>query len=75
MEINELLAIVIPSVTFIIGLITLGIKGINSWERVQITKNREHIEAVVDLRFKDNQDEIEERYMKMTSLIKSGTFK
>lgn len=75
MEVNELLAIVIPLVTLIISLFVLILKGISAWERIQQKRDREHIEAVVDLRFENKLDEMKKNYAEMVQLIRNGTFK
>lgn len=75
MEINELLAIVIPLVTLTLSLLIFALKGIHTWERLQEKKDREHIEAVVDLRFENKLDEMKKNYAEMVQLLRDGTFK
>lgn len=75
MEINDLLAVVIPLVTLTLSLLVFALKGISAWERLQEKKDREHIESVVDLRFESKLDEMKRNYAEMVQLLRDGTFK
>lgn len=66
------MSVLIPILLTLYGL---GVKAIRAWTEAEKTRNREHIEAIVDLRFETKLDEMKKNYSEMIQLLKTGTFK
>lgn len=82
MELKELIVVLLGVLSMVLAIYLAYIKSIQSAERIEMErlevekiKEKERIEAIVDLRLINKMEEIKKPYNEMISLLKGGTFK
>lgn len=68
--------------SFCTTLYALGVKFINTWERIEREKiekdrelNKERLEALVRIAVREMVDEVKDNYAELIGYLKNGTFK
>jgi hypothetical protein len=82
MELKELIAVLLGIFSIVLAVYLAVIKNIESAERIAMERiqadkirDKERIEAIVDLRVVNKTEEMKKPYNEMIQLLKGGTFK